>query len=211
MKLTWLCAQVCLLLCVEDYLHMCLDRGTLFRHFMLLCCLTFERSFFLLKMKGSDTQFETGLRFDYISMHTLSQLLTIVFIMSFILYFSSMMSTSVRSVVTLMTGLQSLLKQVFHRLQPSASSFSFQYFLEIIQQLFMSSCFSPVTSSFCVSYNKVFQKAVHMQDVTNPASLPPFIVCRILLFSLSLCNTPSSHTRSVHLITHPSPAPLFKI
>ena len=62
--------------------------------------------------------------------------------------------------------------------------------LKVIQQLFMSSCSS--SSNFCPSFYLSFsniQKAVSMQDVTNPFSLLLFVVCKIFLFSLTLSNT----------------------
>jgi len=45
----------------------------------------------------------------------------------------------------------------------------------------------------------VFKTAVPTQDVTNPVDLP-FIVCRMFLFYLTVCNTYSFSTRSVQLI-----------
>ena len=46
----------------------------------------------------------------------------------------------------------------------------------------------------------MFQKADPTQDVTNPVSLPSFIVCTIFFFSLTPCNTSTFLTWSVQLI-----------
>jgi len=57
----------------------------------------------------------------------------------------------------------------------------------------------------------MFYKTVPTHDVTNPDSLPSFIVCMVFLSSLPLCNTSSFLTWSVQLIfLYPSPAPHFK-
>jgi hypothetical protein len=46
------------------------------------------------------------------------------------------------------------------------------FFLKVIQYLLTSS--SSSSRPFYLSFNHVFQKAVPMQDVTNPVSLPSF-------------------------------------
>jgi DNA-directed RNA polymerase subunit N (RpoN/RPB10) len=54
--------------------------------------------------------------------------------------------------------------------------------------------------SLYLSFSNIFQKAVQMQDVTSPVSLPSFCCCRMFLSSLTVCNTPSFLTWSVQLI-----------
>ena len=63
-------------------------------------------------------------------------------------------------------------------------------FLQVIQQLLMSS--SSSSSNFYPSFYRSFnniQKAVSVQDVTNPVSLLLFIVCKIFLYFLTQSNT----------------------
>ena len=70
-------------------------------------------------------------------------------------------------------------------------------FLQIIQQLLTS--YSSSSRHLCISFNNVFQKAFHTQDMTDPVSLSSVIVCRMFFVSLSLRST-SFFTPSVQLI-----------
>ena len=78
-----------------------------------------------------------------------------------------------KPVVCLTTGPQLLPKRVLHRVRSGASSFNFQYCLVSVRS--PSSCLRLHrhlnVTSFYLSINNVFHKAVPTQDVTSPVSL----------------------------------------
>ena len=95
-----------------------------------------------------------------------------------------------------------LWKRVLHRVWSSAFPLVFQYPLVSLRS--SSSCLRlllrlPVTS-FYISFNNVFLKAVPTQYVTNPVVFLLFIVCRIFRSSLAPNNNISLLIRSVRLI-----------
>jgi hypothetical protein len=72
--------------------------------------------------------------------------------------------------VCLPTGPHTLLHPVLHRERSTSSSYNFQYPLSSLKPSNSSVLLLPRLPSL-LSFINAFQKAVHMQDVTNPVSL----------------------------------------
>lgn len=111
---------------------------------------------------------------------------------------------SIHSVVWLTTRPYPLPNRVRHRVRFSVSSFNFRYPVFSLRSCsnFLRHLFRlPVTSflpSICPSVTCFWRQLLCKMRPIH-LGLPPFIVCRIFLFSLTLCNT-SFLKRSVQLI-----------
>ena len=109
-------------------------------------------------------------------------------------------------------GPETLPKPVLHTVRSSASYFTFQYPLLSLRS--SSSCSSlllrlPFTS-FYLSFNNVFQKAVPTPDVTNPVSPPPFYSTQNSFPPDSMQHFFISHTIGPPDLLNPSPEQHFK-
>ena len=111
-------------------------------------------------------------------------------------------------VVCLATGLQPLSKRVLHRVRPSAFSFKFQYIFFSSSRVLLLPC--HLVSSIFPSI-KCFAKQLGRKVFSVQLICLRFIVCRIFLSSLTLCN---ARYFILHTIVpadvHPSPAPHFE-
>ena len=143
----------------------------------------------------------------------LSMLFSNIFSLYFPLNVRVKQAKFIHFAVRLTTDPKCLPKPVFHTVGSSAFSFNYQY--SLVSLRLFSSCLHLlhlllVTSiPFTIFPSVLSSKRLPTQHVTNPNGPSSFIVCRIFLSSLTLCNTFSFLTIGPNYLA-PSPAPHFR-